>query len=85
MKGYVLIEYSRYGNYYNVYSTRKDAEKVFIKVVKNIGKILNDPEILASDQDDMEELATGGCYSFNGELILEIAACGININFNNFV
>lgn len=76
MKGYTLIEYSRDENYYNTYFTKKDAEKAFIKAAKNIGK--TDPEILANNQDDMEELAAGGIYSPNGELALEIVPCDID-------
>ena len=76
--GYLLIEYSNDGNSYDVFLTRQAAEQRFVKKAKEYAKAFNEPEVLANDQDDMEELAAGGIYSPNHELVLEIVECTIN-------
>lgn len=77
MNGFLLIEYGRDENSYDVYFHREDAEKAFIKKVKEHAAVLGDSEVLANDKDDMEELAAGGIYAPNGEVVLEIASCNV--------
>lgn len=77
MNGFLLIEYGRDENSYDVYFHREDAEKAFIKKAKEHAAVLGDPEVLANDKDDMEELAAGGIYAPNGEVVLEIASCNV--------
>jgi hypothetical protein len=77
MNGYLLIEYGRNENSYDVYFHRKDAERAFIEKAKDYAKSIGDSEVLANDEDDMEELAAGGIYSPNGEVVLEITSCNI--------
>ena len=69
---YVLIEYGADDNRYIAYADLTDAQEDFIKRARRIGEEINDPEILANDQDDMEVLAEGMIYSPNTELRLEI-------------
>ena len=75
--GWIVIDYGKDQNSYYAYESREDAEKKFIEIVRALGLMFNDPEIFANDQDDMEELAAGGCYCHNGELQVEIARCDI--------
>ena len=77
MNGFLLIEYGRDKNSYDVYFHREDAEKAFIKKAKEHASVSGDPEVLANDKDDMEELAAGGIYAPNGEVVLEIASCNV--------
>lgn len=77
MNGFLLIEYGRDENGYDVYFHREDAEKAFIKKVKDYAKTFGDSEVLANNEDDMEELAAGGIYADNDEVVLEIASCNV--------
>lgn len=77
MNGFLLIEYGRDENGYDVYFHREDAEKAFIKKAKDYASVFGDSEVLANDEDDMEELAAGGIYSPNGEVVLEITSCNV--------
>lgn len=77
MNGYLLIEYGKDENTYGVYFHREDAEKAFIEKAKDYASVSGDSEVLANDKDDMEELAAGGIYAPNGEVVLEITSCNI--------
>ena len=77
MNSYLLIEYGQDENKYDVYFHRQDAEKAFIKKAKEHAAAFGDSEALANDKDDMEELAAGGIYAPNGEVVLEIAPCNV--------
>ena len=57
MNGFLLIEYGRDENSYDVYFHRRDAEKAFIEKAKKHAAVFSDPEVLANDKDDMKELA----------------------------
>ena len=76
-KGYLLIDYGRDNNDYQAFLTREAAQSRFIEMAREYGEAIDDPEILANDQDDMEELAAGGIYSPKGQLILEITPCTV--------
>ena len=77
MNSYLLIEYGHDVNIYDVYFHREDAETAFIKKAKDYASVFGDSEVLANDKDDMEELAAGGIYAPNGEVVLEITSCNI--------
>jgi len=77
MKGYLIIDHSRDNIDYQMFISKEAAAKKFIEMARRYGEILDDPEILANDQDDMEELAEGGIYSPNSQLVLEIVPCDL--------
>ena len=72
MNGYLLIEYGRDGNSYDVYFHREDAEKALVKKVKEYATIVGDP-VGFSDSFD----ASDGIYEHRGEVIFEIAQCNV--------
>lgn len=77
MKGYLIIDHGRDNIDYQMFISKEAAAKKFIEMARNYGEILNDAEILANDQDDMEVLAEGGIYSPNSQLVLEIVPCDL--------
>ncbi len=77
MNGFLLIEYGHDENSYDVYFHRGDAEKAFIKKAKDYATVFGDSEVLTNDKDDMKELAAGGIYAPNSEVVLEIMSCNI--------
>ena len=77
MNGFLLIEYGRDENSYDVYFHREDAEKAFIKKAKDYAALFGDSKILASYKDDMKELAADGIYAPNDEVMLEITTCNV--------
>ena len=77
MNSFLLIEYGQDENSYDVLFHREDAEKAFIKKAKDYASVFGNSEVLADDKDDMKELAAGGIYAPNGEVVLEITSCNV--------
>jgi len=77
MKGYLIIDYGKDNIDYQMSISKEAAKKKFIEMVRRYGEIIDDAEIMNNSQDDMEELAEGGIYSPDNQLVLEIVPCDL--------
>jgi len=79
MNGYVVIKYGRDLNSYFACTNWQKAKEKFIETIRQFGTVTGDPEVLAIDEEDMEELADCGIYCHNCTVIAEISPCTINL------